>query len=200
MTRLMIVTWDDRAFEEITTLVGGDDLEFVQPRDMGIDIPDESGTTFEQNAMDIADHAARASALVALAESSGIVVDALDGAPGVSSARYAGTHSTDEDNRSDLLRHLLETPSHSRSARLVSVIGVAHPDGRLQTFESILEGVVATEERGVGGSGYEPIFELDDGMTIAELLPDARKQVHPRSVALAAARTFIDELLAGQGT
>jgi XTP/dITP diphosphohydrolase len=199
VTKLLIATWDDRVFEEITTLVGGDGLEFVRPRDARVEIPEESGATFEQNAMEAADHAARASALVALAESSGIVVDALDGAPGVSSARYAGTNATDEANRSELLRHLQESPSHSRSARLMSVVGVAHPDGRLQTFESTLEGVVALEERGVGGSGYEPIFELDDGMTIAELLPDSRKQVHPRAVALAAARPFIDELLAGQG-
>lgn len=196
MTQLLIVAEDQRAFDELNSLIDDDDLEIVSPREAGIEIPAESGTTFTQNAMDTADYAARNSGMVAVAESSGIIVDALDGAPGVSAARYAGTNASDEDNRSLLLERVHEAPSHSRSARLVSVIGVAHPDGRLQTFENVLEGVVADEERGVGGFGYEPIFELDDGMTIAELLPEARERVSPRAVALAEAQPFIRELLA----
>lgn len=195
MTQLLIVAEDQRAFDELNSLIDDDDLEIVSPREAGIEIPAESGTTFTQNAMDTADYAARNSGMVAVAESSGIIVDALDGAPGVSSDRYAGTNASDEDNRSLLLERVHEAPSHSRSARLVSVIGVAHPDGRLQTFENVLEGVIADEERGVGGFGYEPIFELDDGMTIAELLPEARERVSPRAVALAEAQPFIRELL-----
>lgn len=195
MTQLLIVAEDQRAFDELNSLIDDDDLEIVSPREAGIEIPAESGTTFTQNAMDTADYAARNSGMVAVAESSGIIVDALDGAPGVSAARYAGTNASDEDNRSLLLERVHEAPSHSRSARLVSVIGVAHPDGRLQTFENVLEGVIADEERGVGGFGYEPIFELDDGMTIAELLPEARERVSPRAVALAEAQPFIRELL-----
>lgn len=197
MAQLLIATENQRAFDELRSLIG-DDVEVVALRDKpGVELPTESGTTFAQNAMDTADHVARASGLVSVTEASGIVVDALDGAPGVSSARYAGTDATDEDNRAELLRDLHGAPSQSRSARLVCVLGVAHPDGRLQTFESTLEGVVADEERGVGGSGYEPIFELDDGMTIAELLPESRDRAHPRAVALAEARPFVDELLAG---
>lgn len=195
MTKLMVVAEDQRAFDELNTLIGDDNVEVVSPREEGIDIPAESGNTFTDNAMELADSAARASGLVAVAEASGIVVDALDGAPGVSSARYAGTDATDEDNRELLLQRVHEAPSRSRSARLVCAIGVAHPDGRLQAFENSLEGVVADAERGVGGVGYEPIFELDDGMTIAELLPEARERVNPRAVALAEARPFIDELL-----
>lgn len=195
MTKLMVVAEDQRAFDELNSLIGDGNVEVVSPREEGIDIPAESGNTFTDNAMELADNAARASGLVAVAEASGIVVDALDGAPGVSSARYAGTDATDEDNRELLLQRVHEAPSRSRSARLVCAIGVAHPDGRLQAFENSLEGVVADAERGVGGVGYEPIFELDDGMTIAELLPEARERVNPRAVALAEARPFIDELL-----
>lgn len=198
MSKLLIVTEDQRAFDELRDVLRNDDIEFLTPREAKVEIPAESGATFEQNAMDIADHAARESGLVTVAESSGIVVDALDGAPGVSSARYAGTNATEAQNRAELLEDVRHANSQSRSARLVSAVGVAHPDGRLQSFTNTLEGVVANEERGIEGIGYEPIFELDDGMTIAELLPDARERIHPRMVAFAEAQPFINELLAGQ--
>ncbi len=194
MAKLLIATEDQQVYEEITQLLG-EGIETVSPNEAGVEIPEGSGATFEQDAMEVASRVAQASGMVALAESAGIAVDVLNGEPGVSSSTYAGTDATDADNREELLRDVNDSGYQSRSARMVSAIGVAHPDGRLEVFESTLEGVIATEERGVEGVGYEPIFELDDGMTIAELLPDARERVHPRYEAVAKARPFVDELL-----
>jgi XTP/dITP diphosphohydrolase len=194
MTRLLMLSSDHRAFDELQELLG-EDVEIVSTQEVGVAPPDEDGTTFTQNAMDMADAAARASGLLTIAESAGIIVDALDGAPGVASAQFAGPDATDAENRALLLERVHDSGSTSRFARLVSAIGVAHPDGRLRSFESTIEGVVATEERGVEGVGYEPIFELDDGMTIAELLPDDREDANPRLTAFADALPFIRELL-----
>lgn len=194
MTQVLMLSSDRRAFDELKELLG-EDVEIVSSQEAGIAPPDEDGTTFTQNAMDMADAGARASGMVTIAESAGIVVDALDGAPGVASAQFAGPDATEAENRALLLERVHDEGSTSKSARLVSAIGVAHPDGRLSTFDSTLEGVVATEERGVEGYGYEPIFELDDGMTIAELLPEDREDANPRLTALADALPFIRELL-----
>ena len=200
MNKLLIITQDRRMLDDVRAILGNHDIELVLPGDMGVEVPDGDGTTFEQDAMGIADRVARSSGLTTIVESTGLEVDALDGAPGVSSARYAGTNASDAQNRAELLEDVNHANAQSRSARLVSVIGVAHPDGRLETFGNALDGVIADEERGVEGVGYEPIFELDDGMTIAELLPEAREDVHPRMVALAKARPFIESLLDGQDT
>lgn len=194
MSKLLVVSDDDRAVDDIVALLG-DDVEIVTPAQAGIERPDDDGSSFTQIAMDLADRAARASGMVTVAEAAGLVVDALDGAPGVASGQYAGPDASAEDNRALVLQQVREADTQSRSARLVSVIGVAGPGGELRTFESTLEGVIATEERGVEGVGYEPIVELDDGMTIAELLPEDRRDANPRLTALAAALPFIRELL-----
>lgn len=198
MTKLLIATANEHAFKKLRELIDDEAVEIVSHADVGVEMPVESGTTFDQSAMEVADKVARESGLVTISESTGIEVDALDGGPGVSSSRYAGTDATDAENREELLKDVNESGSRDRSARLVTFIGVAHPDGRLQAFGSTLEGLIADSERGVEGDGYEPIFELDDGMTIAELLPEARDRVHPRAVAMAKARPFIDELLADE--
>jgi XTP/dITP diphosphohydrolase len=196
MHKVVIATGNDRTFARIRDLIADDNVEFISHSDAEIELPVESGTTYDQNAMEIADKVARASGMVTIAEASGIEVDALDGAPGVSATRYAGTDASEEENRQELLHDVDEAGFRSRAARLVTSIAVAHPDGRLQAFGSTLEGLISNEERGVEGDGYEPIFELDDGMTIAELLPEARDRVHPRAVALAEARPFLMKLLA----
>ena len=194
MPKLLVVSDDARARDDLVELLG-DDVEVTTPQEAGVERPDDDGSSFTQIAMDIADKAARASGLVTVAEASGLIVDVLDGAPGVASAQFAGPNATEADNRALLLERVREAGSRSRSARLVSVIGVASPDGELRTFESTLEGVIATEERGVEGVAYEPVFELDDGMTIAELLPEDREDANPRMTALADALPFIRELL-----
>jgi XTP/dITP diphosphohydrolase len=198
VAQILIISANPRDTDDLRSLLGNQH-ETVTLNDVAAgDVAAVSGATFAEIAMGMASEGARQSGLVTVAEAGGIVVDRLDGAPGVQSATYAGEDATDEENRDFLLRELHDAPANGRAARLVSAVSVAGPDGQLQTFESTLDGVVADGPRGVEGVGYEPIFELDDGMTIAELLPGQRNEVRPRALAVQQARPFIDELV-GEG-
>jgi XTP/dITP diphosphohydrolase len=197
MARILVITADPNTTDDLRSLIDGYETVTLNDVDAG-DVTEVSGGTFSELAMAIAGAAARESGLVTVAEASGLVVDRLDGAPGMQSATYAGEGATDEANRDFLLQELHDAPANGRSARLISAVSVAAPDGQLQTFESTLDGVVAQEPRGIEGAGYEPIFELDDGMTIAELLPEQRDEVRPRALAVQQARPFLDELAGGQ--
>ena len=197
MTKLLIATANEGKLDEFKTLIGND-VELVSLRDVGVESPEEPGTTFAENASIKASHAARQSGLITIADDSGIVVDALDGAPGVRSARYAGPGATDEDNRRLLLHHLQHAASPGRTARFVCVIAVADPNGEIRTFDGALEGAVAIEERGMGGFGYDPVFELEDGMTIAELPAETKNRISHRARALKSALPYIHSLLAEQ--
>ncbi len=127
--------------------------------------PVEDGLTFETNARIKARFAARATGLPALADDSGIEVDALGGAPGVRTRRYAGPAATDDENNAKLLRELAEVPAGKRGARYVCVLALALPDGAAPGGLRIIErrgtsrGRVAFEPRGRGGFGYDPLFE-----------------------------------------
>lgn len=195
--QLLIATRNEGKVTEFKSLIG-DDVEVVSMRDAGLESPEETGSTFAENAMLKADHAARSKGMIAVADDSGIVVDALEGAPGVFSARFAGPDASDKDNRALLLDRLHATPLPSRSARFVCVIAVVHPDGRHRTFEGTLEGAVAERERGGGGFGYDAVFELEDGNTVAELPPDAKNRISHRANALENALPYIRELIANQ--
>lgn len=194
MARILVITADPNDTDDLRSLLS-DEHETVTLNDVDADdVTDVSGSTFSEIAMEMASKGAKQTGLVTVAEAAGIVVDRLNGAPGVQSATYAGEDASDQDNRDFLLQELHDAPANGRSARMVSAVSVAAPDGQLQTFESTLDGVVADGPRGVEGAGYEPIFELDDGMTIAELLPHDRDEVRPRALAVQQARSFIDEL------
>lgn len=199
MARILVITADPNDTDDLRSLLS-DEHETVTLNDVDADdVTDVSGSTFSEIAMEMASKGAKQTGLVTVAEAAGIVVDRLNGAPGVQSATYAGEDASDQDNRDFLLQELHDAPANGRSARMVSAVSVAAPDGQLQTFESTLDGVVADGPRGVEGAGYEPIFELDDGMTIAELLPDQRNEVRPRALAVQQARPFLDDLAARQG-
>ena len=197
MAKLLIATANEGKLDEFKTLIGND-VELVSLRDIGIESPEESGRAFAENASIKAAHGAKQSGLITVADDSGIVVDALDGAPGIWSARFAGPGATDEDNRRLLLQRLYDTSSPGRTARFVCVIAVADPNGEIRTFDGALEGAVAVEERGMGGFGYDPIFELEDGMTIAELPAEAKNRISHRARALKSALPYIHSLLAEQ--
>jgi XTP/dITP diphosphohydrolase len=127
--------------------------------------PVEDGLTFETNARIKARFAARATGLPALADDSGIEVEALHGAPGVRTRRYAGPNATDDDNNAKLLRELADVPVERRGARYVCVLAVALPDAsapgglRLETRRGSTRGRIAVGPRGSGGFGYDPLFE-----------------------------------------
>ena len=161
-----MATRSPHKLRELRALLRLDRTELVSMDQLGITgDPTEDGLTFETNAKIKARAAARASGLPALADDSGIEVDALDGAPGVRTRRYAGPDATDADNNAKLLRELADVPAGKRGARYVCVLALALPDNdspgglRLITRRATSRGRIALAPRGTGGFGYDPLFE-----------------------------------------
>ena len=157
------------------------------------DLPEveETGTTFEENARLKALSACKTTGLPSVADDSGIAVDALGGAPGVYSARYAGEEATDADRNKKLLEEMKDIPEGKRSARFVSAICCVFPGGEEITVTGVCEGSVAFAPQGKDGFGYDPIFLVGD-RTYAELSPAEKDAVSHRGKAL---RLLKEELL-----
>lgn len=165
---------------------------------VGLSAPPETGETFEENAILKARHATEGSGLPALADDSGLVVDGLDGAPGVRSARYAGEGSNDEANRQRLIAELARVPEAARTARFRCAIAIALPGGTIETVTAAFEGRVITEPRGSGGFGYDSLFLIPErGLTLAELTLAEKNEISHRARATAQAVPILRRLLAG---
>jgi XTP/dITP diphosphohydrolase len=197
MSRVLIATENRGKVTELHALLG-ERVDVASLDDVGLAGAEETGETFEENAILKATSAARSTGLIAIADDSGIEVDALGGAPGVRSARYDGEGATDERNRVKLLRELAALGAVDRAARFVCAIAVASPDGEVRTFHGALDGTVATEPRGSGGFGYDAILMLQDGRTVAELTPDEKNRISHRGTALKNALPYINELIGSE--
>lgn len=146
---------------------------------------EETGDTFEANAKLKACTVAQALGLPALADDSGLAVEALDGAPGVYSARYAGPGASDADRSAKLLRELDQVPPEKRGAAFVCVMACCLPSGQALTAEGRLEGRIALQPAGENGFGYDPVFELPErGCTVAQLSADEKNAISHRGRAL----------------
>lgn len=157
----------------------------------------EDGDTFDHNARKKALHYARASGLCTLADDSGLEVDALHGAPGIYSARYAGQDADDNSNNAKLICELAGTPEKERTARFRCAMALATPQEVVATSGGRIEGFIVDDPRGCNGFGYDPHFFIPDrNMTAAELLPDEKNRISHRARALTAIRGRIVELLA----
>lgn len=148
--------------------------------------PEESGATFLENAIIKAEAAVAATGLSAIADDSGLVVDALDGEPGVYSARYAGVHGDDEANNQKLLRNMQGVAEADRTARFMSVVALIAADGAVLTGTGACEGVIGFSGRGDHGFGYDPLFLPADtpGKTMAELTAGEKNSISHRFHAL----------------
>jgi XTP/dITP diphosphohydrolase len=146
--------------------------------------PEETGATFRENADLKALYAARSSGIVALADDSGLEVDALAGAPGVQSARFAGEPADDARNRKALLTALSGIPKERRQARFVCAVAIATPRGIVATSQGVVSGTILDHERGSRGFGYDALFLLPSGRTFAELLDEEKNEMSHRSVAI----------------
>lgn len=185
--RLVLASKNPHKLGEMQTILGELGLEVVLESDVGVDVEvEETGTTFEENALLKARAVMEASGMAAIADDSGLVVDALDGAPGVYSARYGGLDS--DRARTELLLHnLRDVPQQQRTARFVSAIACALPDGRVVTARGTCEGSILFETRGENGFGYDPVFYVPQlGMTFAQADGDAKNAVSHRGNALKA--------------
>jgi len=198
---LLIATGNAGKAKEICELLGNLPINL---RTL-IDFPNvrpvvESGHTYEENAVLKARSYAQQTGLLALADDSGLEVEALGGAPGVISARYAGQGASDNDRVAFLLRQLANAPSANRSARFVCVAALADSTSAIVDVEyGICEGKVIDQPRGANGFGYDPIF-IPQGFdkTFAELPNEIKNNISHRGRALQSVRAFLERLLAGE--
>lgn len=180
---IVLASGNSGKLAELRSLLGP--LVSVQSApDLGIELPEETGTTFEENAILKARAVAEATGLMAIADDSGLEVDALDGAPGVYSARYSAVDATDERNNAKLLEALRDVPDEHRTARFRSVIAIAFSPVEILTTSGSCEGLIIREGRGDGGFGYDPLFLLPEGRTMAELGPEEKNAVSHRGHAM----------------
>jgi len=194
---LLLATHNEGKRSELQALLGNE-IDVRSAAELGLASPEETGTTLAENAALKADHGARLTELVTLADDSGLKVSALHGAPGVYSARYAGNAATDADNRALLLERMQAIPSHLRAARFVCALALARPGRTTQVVEGKCCGIIAAEARGRFGFGYDPLFELPDGRTMAELTAEEKRQVSHRADAFRQALPLIRAALLGE--
>ena len=191
---LVIASGNPGKLREFRALLAAMPFEVVAQTDLGITAVQETGTTFLENALLKARHAAAAMNAAAIADDSGLEVDALGGAPGINSARYAGVGAGDAANNAKLLAALAGLPRDARRARFRCVlVFVAGPgDAAPLTAEGVWEGILLDAPRGSGGFGYDPYFYLPDlGMTAAELDPAEKNRRSHRGAALRALRGLL---------
>ena len=189
--RFVLATRNAHKLRELGVLLAPHELE---PLPAGAELPPETGSTFGENALIKAEAAARATGRPAIADDSGIAVEALGGGPGIYSARYAGEGATDEENLVKLLGELRGRTD--RRAAYVCVLALAEPGREPELFEGRCEGVVFDEPRGSGGFGYDPAFLPDeraagDERTMAELAPREKDEISHRGRA---ARALLERL------
>lgn len=186
---IVVATGNMHKLTEIEAILSGalPDVRFVALGQLGdFEDPEENGTTFLENAIIKAQAAVEATGLAAIADDSGLVVDALNGEPGVYSARYAGVHGDDAANNAKLLANMDGVADADRTARFMSVIALIDAEGFVLTGTGSCEGVIGHKCRGEFGFGYDPLFlPLDTpGKTMAELTPDEKNAISHRFHAL----------------
>lgn len=197
MLKIVLATKNKGKIEEIKYILkesGIKEAVEIQPLSDYPDIPEiaEDGTTFSENAAKKAVTVARATGLTAVADDSGLEVDALNSAPGIYSARFAGEGSTDSENIRKLLRLLEGIPDEKRGAGFVCVIAIADPDGNVELMEGKCRGIIAMEERGTSGFGYDPVFIVPGyGKTFAELGEEIKNKISHRAIALGKLKSHI---------
>ena len=190
MTTVVLATRNAHKVVELGRILESTGIELVSGIDLDLPDVEETGDTFAENALLKADATMRATGLPAVADDSGLVVDALGGEPGVRSARYAGDHGDDEANLRLVLDNLGTTTQ--RSGRFVCVAALVTPDGRQVTEKGIMEGVIADAPKGDGGFGYDPIFvAVGEQRTNAELTPGEKDAISHRGSAFRALRPHL---------
>jgi len=198
MLELVVATRNKGKVREITAALARVDINIVSLADYPC-APEveEDGVTFRENAVKKARGAAEHTKMYALADDSGLEVDALDGVPGVHSARYTGVNATDGDNNNKLLAELEGVPDDKRAARFVCAIALCSPDGEVTVAEGVCEGVIAVSPRGTNGFGYDPLFYYPPlGKTFAELTKEDKLAVSHRGKALRALGDKVREIIA----
>lgn len=186
--KIVLATGNPGKVREIRRILGELGVEVVPQTELGVGDADETGSSFVENALIKARHASLMTGLPAIADDSGLVVDALDGRPGVYSARYSGAGATDESNIDKLLRELAGVPDDKRTAAFhCCAVYVSTDDSTSLVAEGRWPGRILAERRGAGGFGYDPVFfDPECGRTAAELGPELKNALSHRGKALTA--------------
>jgi XTP/dITP diphosphohydrolase len=197
MPKLLLATSNPGKTREYCFLLDGLGYQITTLAEEGIaKVVTEIGNSYEQNARIKAITYAQLSRLLTLADDSGLEVDALNGQPGVKSARFAGEAATDAEKVSFLLAKLEEVPWEQRTARFKCVIAIATPEGQTEVCYGECQGMIAFEAKGKNGFGYDPIFFLPEiGKTMAELSLKTKNQISHRARATQKARHVLQQLL-----
>ncbi len=193
--KILFATGNADKMREIREILGGSGIEAVSLKEAGVSLEvEENGATFEENAIIKARACMELTGEIALADDSGLEVDAMEKEPGVHSARYMGRDTSYHIKNKSIIDRLEGKTGEERSARFVCAIATAFPDGRILTTRGTMEGQIGYEERGENGFGYDPIFYLPEyGCCSAELSREKKNELSHRGKALRAMR---DKLLA----
>jgi len=196
MPKLLLATFNPGKAREYRILLDGLGYEITTLSDQRItEVITESGNNYGQNARLKAIAYAELSQLIAVADDSGLEVDALNGEPGINSARFGGKAATDADRVSFLLARLDGIPWERRTARFKCVIAIATPEGQCQTCCGECHGMIALQPKGTHGFGYDPVFFLPEkGKTMAELPPETKNRISHRARASQKARQVLQQL------
>ncbi|MET4616075.1 XTP/dITP diphosphohydrolase [Stenotrophomonas sp. 2619] len=198
MKTLVLASGNAGKLKELQAMLGDLPLQIVAQGELGVSDVPETGLTFVENALIKARHASAVTGLPALADDSGLIVDALDGAPGLYSARYAGSPTNDAANNAKLLDALREVPADRRTARFYAVIVLLRHANDPQPLicEGSWEGVILDVTRGSNGFGYNPVFlDPTHGLTAAEMDPAQKNAISHRALALQLLKQKLPALL-----
>lgn len=192
---MFVATRNKGKLIEINGLLKDLSIEILSYKDFS-DLPniEETGLTFQENAIQKAKETAKKTGLISLADDSGLLVDAIDGKPGVYSARFAGENATDEENNHKLLSLLKGVPLDKRTARFVCVIAITIPEGRTYTVHGVCEGRILESCQGNDGFGYDPLFYVSEfDKTMAQLELKEKNMISHRGKALQKALHIIKD-------
>lgn len=201
MSKIVFATGNAGKMREIRAILADLNMEVLSMKEAGVTAEaDENGTTFAENAVIKAkDIAAKVPGAIVMADDSGLVVDALNGEPGIYSARYLGEDTSYTIKNANIISRLDGVPVEKRTARFVCAIAAVLPDGRVLNTEGAIEGYIGYEERGEGGFGYDPIFMVPEyGCSTAELSAEAKNEISHRGRALQAMKKKLLEALGNE--
>lgn len=199
LEEIVLATRNQDKAKELKALLG--DLRTkIRTLDEFPEMPEveEDGDNCKDNAIKKALEVARHTGLTAVADDTGLAVDAMDGRPGIHAARYAGPGASYEDNWRKLLEELKGIPREKRTARFVTVAAIARPNGEVRTAEGVLEGAIAVEPVGSEGFGYDPVFVVSQlGITLAQLTPEEKNCISHRAQAFSKAKAILQRMSNG---
>lgn len=196
--KIVFATGNAGKVREVKAILADLNMEVLSMKEAGVTAEaEENGTTFAENAVIKAkDIATKIPDAIVMADDSGLVVDALNGEPGIYSARYLGEDTSYRIKNANIISRLEGVPVEKRTARFVCAIAAVMPDGMVLTTEGTIEGYIGYEERGEGGFGYDPIFMVPEyNCTTSELSPEVKNAISHRGKALQAMKVKVQEIL-----